>query len=121
MTALVGKRILLVEDEPIVAMMACDMLEDMGATVVGPAMTLGAALSLAETAELDAAVLDINLNGARSDVAAEVLARRKIPFLFATGYGAAGRKDTTGAPVLDKPYTEQALKKILIELVSRKD
>ena len=119
MNGLAGKRILLVEDEPIVAMMASDMLEDLGATVVGPAMSLAAAVSLAETAELDAAVLDINLNGARSDAAAEVLARRRIPFVFATGYGAAGRSDATGAPVLDKPYTEQALQKALIDLLSR--
>ena len=110
MSVLAGKRILLVEDEPIVAMMAADIIEELGATVVGPAMTLAAALSLSQTAEIDAAVLDINLNGLRSDPAAEALARRRIPFVFATGYGAPGAGAASGAPVLDKPYTEQALK-----------
>lgn len=116
MSALAGKRILLVEDEPIVAMMATEMIEALGATVVGPAMTLASALSLAETAEIDAAVLDINLNGARSDVAAEALARRRIPFVHATGYGALGGK--SGAPVLDKPYTEKMLEAALMRLVA---
>ncbi len=119
MSVLAGKRILLVEDEPIVAIMAADLIEDLGAIVVGPAMTLAAALSLAETAALDAAVLDVNLNGVRSDPAAEALARRGVPFVLATGYGAPGAGAAAGAPVLDKPYTEQALKHALAALIAR--
>ena len=119
MSVLAGKRILLVEDEPIVAMMATDMIEEFGATVVGPAMTLATALRLAETAEVDAAVLDINLNGARSDPAAEALARRQVPFVYATGCGARGARAASAAPVLDKPYTQEALKDALIDAISR--
>ncbi|MFW6027592.1 MAG: response regulator, partial [bacterium] len=57
--------------------------------------------------QLDAAVLDVNLNGKRSDPVAEVLKERGIPFIFATGYGNAERG--AGVPVLDKPYTEEKL------------
>jgi CheY-like chemotaxis protein len=106
---LTGKRIILVEDEFIVAAMAEDMLAELGATVVGPANTIAAALRLVETNPIDAAVLDVNMDGERIDPVAEALSARSIPIVFATGYG----DDTLGrareSPVLDKPYTQEQL------------
>lgn len=101
----IRKRVLVVEDEMLVAMMVEDMLAELGHEVVGPAMRLEAALSLARNATIDIAVLDVNLGGAKSFPIADVLKGRGIPFLFATGYGRKGvdaaYKD---AIVLDKPF-----------------
>lgn len=109
MSALDGKRILLVEDEFIVAAMAEDMLTDLGATVVGPAATLAKALFLAETEHFDAAVLDVNMHGVRIDPVAKALSERGIPIVFATGYGECELAHAPEAPILDKPYTQEKL------------
>lgn len=116
MTLLLGKRILLVEDEFLVADLAEGILQDLGAEVIGPAYTLSRGLDVARSAEVDAAVLDVNLNGERSDAIAEVLAARGIPHMFVTGYGQAGLSDA-GAKVLDKPYEAKRLERALIELL----
>jgi CheY-like chemotaxis protein len=94
--------------------MIVDMLVGLGATVVGPATTLADGLSLAETEQFDAAVLDVNLRGERIDPIADVLAARGIPMVFATGYGMAADADRRGAPVIDKPYTQETLGSALI-------
>lgn len=113
MNALAGKRILLVEDEPIVAMMVEDMLTELGAVVVGPASTLDRALALVEANDLDAALLDVNLGHERSHGVARLLAERGVPFVFATGYGDAGSDGFTDAPVIQKPYREEQLAAVL--------
>lgn len=114
MTDLRGKRILIVEDEPIVAMAVEDILLDLGCDVVGPAYTLGQALDLVEKETFDAAVLDINLHGERSYPAAEALASLGVPFAFATGYAPyRSHFDTTIAPVLEKPYSRAQLEALL--------
>ncbi len=114
-----GVRVLVVEDEMLVAMNLEDMLVDMGAVVIGPAMRIDFALELAESEEIDIAVLDINLHGGRSYPVAEVLRRRGVPFLFATGYGHA--EDEAGfadVPTLAKPYRRADLAAI-VERVMR--
>jgi CheY-like chemotaxis protein len=85
MSSLAGKRILLVEDEFIIAAMAEDMLTGLGATVIGPASTIATALRLAESDRIDAAVLDVNMDGDRIDPVAEALGARSIPVIFARG------------------------------------
>lgn len=116
--ALAGKRVLLVEDEYIVAAMAEDMLAGLGAEVVGPASSLSRGLILAETEPLDAAVLDINIQGRTVDPVADVLSRRDIPFIFATGYGRPGlRGRSQQAPLLDKPYTVEKLAALLASVL----
>jgi CheY-like chemotaxis protein len=112
--ALNDKKILVVEDEALIAEMVVDMLVGLGATVIGPATTLAKGLSLAGSEDIDAAVLDINLRGERIDPIAEVLQARGIPMLFATGYGMAADADRRGAPVIDKPYTQETLGSALI-------
>lgn len=107
LSGLAGRRILLVEDEFIVAAMLDDVLTGLGAVVVGPAYRLGDGLRLAQEEAIDVAILDVNIEGERSDVIADALAARNIPFVLATGYGDGEARQ--GAKVLTKPYTPKML------------
>ena len=109
MAWLKGKRILVVEDEALIAVMVEDMLIDMGSEVIGPAATVEEALELARREGLDAAVLDVNVRGQRIDPVAEALMARGVPVLFATGYGEVTLADGAPATVIDKPYTQEKL------------
>ncbi|RAK51525.1 response regulator [Phenylobacterium deserti] len=112
-----GLRVLVVEDEMMVSMLIEDMLTDLGCTVVGPASRLDEALELAKGADLDCAVLDVNLGGQPIFPVADVLRQKGAPFAFATGYGDAGLRDVDkGSPVLQKPFRESDLARILGEL-----
>jgi len=118
MTGLQGKRILLVEDEFFVAAMAADMLAELGATVVGPAATIAKGMRLAETEALDAAVLDLNIGGERSDAIAAALRARNVSVVFATGYGRAGLAMAGTAAVVEKPYSQEKLAEALLQALS---
>ena len=110
-------RALLVEDEPLVALMIEDMLVDLGIDVALSASTLADALAATE-AEFDFALLDINLKGERSFPAAEALRRRGKPFLFVTGYGMLGTYGTDfDVVVLQKPFTLSDLRAALLRAV----
>ena len=114
-----GKRILVVEDEPLVAMLLEEMLLDCGCEVVGPAYSLAQGNRLAEAEPLDAAVLDVNINGELSHGIAEILRTRGVPFAFATGYGSPpSMAADTGAPVLQKPYPADRLEAVLRQLLA---
>jgi CheY-like chemotaxis protein len=115
-----GKRVLVVEDEALVSMLIEDFLHDIGCEVVGTAATLEDALAKSSALDLDAAILDINLNGTLSYPVAQILASRHIPFLFATGYGLAGLPvDLEHVPVLSKPFGidqfEALLERVMME------
>lgn len=113
-----GKRILLVEDEAVIAFAVEDMLVELGYTVVGPAYRVEEALKLAQDAEIDAAILDVNLNDGRSYEVAEVLKDRQIPFLFATGYAEGGIEwDGGEATLLAKPYRQDQVAFALRDLL----
>ncbi len=86
---LVGKRVLVVEDELLVAMLVEDMLADAGCIVVGPFARVTTALAAARMAAVDVALLDVNVAGEMVFPVAYVLEERGIPFLFVTGYGQA--------------------------------
>lgn len=116
---LAGKRILLVEDEPVIAFAVEDMLTDMGCEVVGPAFHLDDARRLAAEQPIDAAILDVNLNNQRSYAVAEELSRRFIPFLFATGYADCGMEWEGKATVLAKPYRAGEVQAALENLLRR--
>jgi CheY-like chemotaxis protein len=104
-TEATGKSFLLVEDEALIRMMLADMLEELGHRVTAEAGSLAEALSLARDAAFDIAILDINLAGSVSVPAAEVIAERGIPFLFASGYSEAGVPRALGdRPMLRKPF-----------------
>ncbi|HKT75718.1 MAG TPA: response regulator [Sphingobium sp.] len=103
---LAGKRILIVEDEYFIASDLQRALHAEGAVVVGPVGELNQALSLAADKALDAAILDVNLEGAMSFPIAERLAAGHVPFMFLTGYDAwslpPGYEET---PRLPKPFS----------------
>jgi CheY-like chemotaxis protein len=116
--SLAGRRILVVEDEALVAIALEDMLLELGCSVIGPALRLEPALELARTEQLDGAVLDINLGDDRSFPVAEILSGRAVPFLFATGYGGSGLEPPFHqSPVLSKPYCLSALEEALRQLL----
>lgn len=117
MTVPVRPRVLVVEDESLVAMLIEDMLSDMGYEVVAVAARFDQALETARTIGADLAILDLNLAGARTDAVAEVLRARGIPFMFATGYGAAGvTAEWSHVPVVQKPFQESDLSRALAKL-----
>ena len=103
-------RVLVVEDEMLVAMNIEDMLLDLGHEVAGLASRLEPALSLAREGAFDLAMLDVNLAGQQSFPIADVLIARGIPFLFATGYGSKGIAEAyRDRPVLQKPFRTRDL------------
>lgn len=113
-TDLQGLRVLVVEDEMMVSMLIEDMLDDLGCKVVGPAARLDEAIALVAESELDCAVLDVNLGGQPIFPLADILRERGRPFAFATGYGDAGLRDVDkGTPVLQKPFREGDLARVL--------
>lgn len=83
---LASRRILVVEDSPVIGIVLQDMLQDFGCVVVGPAGNMAVALELSAGKELDAAILDINIRGGKIYPVATTLAERGIPFLLASGY-----------------------------------
>jgi CheY-like chemotaxis protein len=91
----VPARVLLVEDEALIALMLEDMLEgmDCAITALAPRVPLG--VNLAETGDFDLALLDVNVAGENVEPVADALAARGIPYIFATGYGAAGVPSST--------------------------
>jgi CheY-like chemotaxis protein len=115
-----GLRLLVVEDEAIVAMLLEDMLADLGCVVAGSAgdMPRGVAFAEDDALALDAAVLDINLGGDNVFPVAERLVARGVPFIFATGYGRDGVAPAfAGIPVLSKPFDPRALEAALITVL----
>ena len=114
-----GLKVLVVEDEMLVSMLVEDMLSDLGCTVVGPAAELEEAMTLAQSADIDLALLDVNLGGRPIFPVADALKARGVPFAFASGYGEAGlSEDHRGAAVLQKPFREADLAKALRGLVA---
>ena len=111
MNAASGKlRVLVIEDEDLIAMFVEDMLTDMGHEVGAIAARIEDAVRAAETGSFDFAIVDVNLGGQPSYPVAEILKARGIPFVFATGYGAAGLDPAyAGAATLQKPFTEAEL------------
>ncbi len=115
MSALPGKKVLVVEDEPLVALLVVDMLQDAGCIVVGPAYDVSTALELFEQDSPDAAVLDINLGKDQTSApVADALESAGIPFIYATGYGTAAlRTKDKHKPRIDKPFDKQILLRAL--------
>ena len=103
----------------LVAMNIEDMLLELGHEVAGLASRLEPAVALARENRFDAAMLDVNLAGEPSFPIADLLTERKIPFLFATGYGRAGIEERFRArPILQKPFRAAVLCAALAALAS---
>ena len=115
---LAGKRVLVVEDEPLVALLVVDALQDAGAEVLGSVGTAREALSIIGSNSLDAALLDANLHGNPVDDIAAALTARNIPFLFVTGYGRGSLpKDYAKAAILTKPFGQEQFMAAVSSLV----
>ena len=115
-----GKRLLVVEDEPLIALDIVGNLQDAGADVVGPAGTEADALQLIKCTLLDGALLDANLHGRAVDEIAAELVRRSIPFVFVTGHSReALPRAFAKTAILDKPFSKEQLLSEVNQLVSR--
>jgi len=108
------KRVLLAEDENLVATVVGDMLEELGYVLHDNPPTVAAALSAVAAGGFDVAVLDVNLAGQSVFPVADALDAAGIPFIFASGYGAAGLPDAwRGHPVAAKPFRIDDLESVL--------
>jgi CheY-like chemotaxis protein len=113
-----GLRVLLVEDEMLVAGMLEGMLSTLGYEVAGTTSRLDEAMAMLDRETVDAVLLDINLNGEMSYPVADELAARGIPFIFATGYGTDGLPEGyEDFAMLKKPFRRSALGDALADLL----
>lgn len=117
-----GLNVLVVEDESLVLFNLEDTLTELGCLIVGPAMRLRQAEELAASAaEVDVAILDVNLGGAPVFPVAERLVARGVRIIFATGYGREGLpEEWRSYPVLMKPYTAEDVEQTLRGLLAEK-
>jgi DNA-binding response OmpR family regulator len=116
-----GKRVLVVEDDAILAMNLADELIAEGATVIGPAASVADALDVIASSEVDGAIVDINLGGKAAFPVADALADRHVPFVFATGYLIADYIPARHANVrrFEKPTAPGVICRALEEALSR--
>ena len=111
-----GLRVLVVENEALVALQLEDMLADLGCAIIGPASRVCQALDLLGGQVVDAAVLDLNVAGELVYPVADALARRGLPYIFATGYGASGLIGPyRSRPVLQKPFLQSQLRQAMLD------
>ncbi len=114
------RRVLVVEDEWLVATDHAEILQSAGFTVVGPAASIDTAMSLIAENHLDAAVLDVDLRGETSFAAAELLQRNGVPFVFLTGFENSDLpRDWQGARLLNKPVTPNAVLQAVEDILVR--
>ncbi|WP_119462450.1 response regulator [Rhodospirillaceae bacterium SYSU D60014] len=115
--ALTGRRVLIVEDQAILAFEVQALLQQLGCEVIGPVGTLEQALDAARTEQLDGAILDVNLDGEPAYLVADILLARQVPVLFATGYGIESLPDRfLDCPILEKPFIFEDLKRLATRL-----
>jgi DNA-binding NarL/FixJ family response regulator len=111
-----GARLLIVEDEYLLAREMADYFENIGAEIVGPVGTVEHALALIASSRVQIAVLDVNLRDERVYPVADDLTSKKIPFVFASGYGSELEPDAyAGVPRCIKPIEFAVLAKTLTE------
>jgi len=109
-----GMRVLVVEDEAFLVMLIEDMLGELGFEIAGMATRVAPALSLVAALEFDLAILDVNLDGRMSFPVADVLDKRGVPYIFATGYGSAGiDAPFKGRTVIKKPFDMDDLQRAI--------
>ena len=109
-----GKRILLVEDSPVIAPFTCDILGDLGCVVVGTAPNMAAAREMVESEDFDAALMDVRIRGDRSFAICEMLDAKGVPFVFTSGYADWQLPEKwQDQPRLQKPYTLEQVRDAL--------
>jgi CheY-like chemotaxis protein len=109
-----GRRVLVVEDEPMIRLLLDDMLADLGYTMAAEAGRLDEALTVAKQGEFDIAILDVNLNGQPITPVVDVLVERGVPFVFVSGYARRGLPEAhSDIPLLQKPFQAEGLARAL--------
>lgn len=109
--AIEGLKVLVFEDETLVALHLETILEDLGCAITGPVMRYNEAETLLESGvDVDAAILDVNFNGKRIFPLAEKLVEKGVPVIFATGYDRSGIPvEWRDTPMLQKPYSAEEI------------
>ena len=119
-TAVAGCRVLVVEDEMLIAIEIEDVLAEMGCEIVGPVGRLDEALALAGTEKLDAAILDVTIRGGNVFPVADILTARGVPFLLASGYGDWALPETMRDRArLTKPFSTADLEEQVMALCGK--
>jgi CheY-like chemotaxis protein len=109
-----GGSVFLVEDEVMIRMMVADMLEELGYRVTAEAGEITEAIKLAQAADFDFAILDVNVNGKVISPVADLIKARNRPFIFATGYGSSGLpEEYRDRPALQKPFQLETLARMI--------
>jgi DNA-binding response OmpR family regulator len=114
-------RVLVLEDEPLIAIMLVEWLQELGCEVVGPARNVTRALELVGAGGLDAAILDVSIGNEDCAPVADLLQERGVPIAFATGRAPESvSKRHAGALWLAKPYEFQAVRDVLHRLLGER-
>jgi CheY-like chemotaxis protein len=109
---------MVVDDEPLIAMLLQDWLKELGYSTIGPASTITQAIALIESDKPDAAILDVSLHQTDCYPVADLLKERDIPFAFGTGHDTqAIASRHANVPILSKPYDLSALQRVMHELL----
>jgi CheY-like chemotaxis protein len=112
-----GRRILVVEDSPVIGPFTADLLGELGCEVLGPAPNMAAARELVEAGEFDAALIDIHIRGERVFPLCEMLEAQDVPFVFTSGYADRQMPEKwEDRPRVQKPYTLEQIEKALSAL-----
>lgn len=112
-------RVLLVEDEPMISMLLCDMVEAAGHEVAGEASTVDRALQMVAEVQADVAIVDLRLHNHDSYGVMRRLREKGIPFAVASGFGSDIDRDLAGpdVPIVSKPYSAGEVANVLNRLV----
>ena len=114
-----GGRVLVCDDNLLMAEVICDFLRDCGLEPIGPVGELESALHIARVRALDGAILDINLKGRPCFAVCAILSARRVPFVFLSGYQPLVLPvEYRGAPIISKPFDPEELKTILAEMLN---
>ena len=114
---LAGKKILLVEDSPVVSAFGEEVLDELGCVTVGPAANLASARELADSAEMDAAIVDVRIRGDKSFGICDILDSRNIPFALTSGYADWPVPEKwENVPQMPKPYKLEDVEAVLLKL-----
>lgn len=114
-----GRRILVVEDEAMIALDLHEALRDCGATIVGPAGTPDEALAIIQDGKIDCALLDIKLGDEDVSAVAAALESLGVPIIFVTAYGGVRLpREFEFRPLVSKPYEQRALIDLIVRIVN---